>query len=127
LRRPGNRTLVSLASTLFHSQMTDLCYGFFTFRRAFLDYLDLSSTGFEVETEITARAMLLDLRVTEVPSMELPRRSGVSNLHTFKDGLRVLWTLFRELSIWKREQQIDPKDLKSHDRIPRSGGQGRAS
>jgi hypothetical protein len=93
----------------------------------FLGYLDLKSTGFEVKTEITKSAILLDLRVAEMPSMELPRRSGASNLHTFKDGLRVLRTLFRELSIWKREQQIDPKDLKRHDRLPGSGGQGRAA
>jgi hypothetical protein len=58
--------------------------------------LDLRSTGFEIETEITARAVLVGLRVTEIPSMELPRRSGNSNLRTFRDGARVLQTLFHE-------------------------------
>jgi glycosyltransferase involved in cell wall biosynthesis len=103
VRRAGNLALVSLANVLYHTQMTDLCYGFFAFRRLFLDFLDLQSTGFEVETEITARAILMDLRVTEVPSMELPRRSGVSNLHTFRDGYRVIRTLFAERARRDRE------------------------
>jgi hypothetical protein len=34
--------------------------------------------------------------VTETPSMELPRRSGNSHLRTFRDGARVLQTLFHE-------------------------------
>ena len=96
VRRLGNKVLVGLANKLYKSQMTDLCYGFFGFRRQFLDSLDLMSPGFEIETEITARAVLVGLRVTEVPSMELPRRSGMSNLRTFRDGARVLRTLFKE-------------------------------
>ena len=96
VRRLGNKVLVGLANRLYKSQMTDLCYGFFGFRRQFLDSLDLMSPGFEIETEITARAVLVGLRVTEVPSMELPRRSGMSNLRTFRDGARVLRTLFKE-------------------------------
>lgn len=103
LRRAGNRGLVMLANHLYRTQLTDLCYGFFAFRRQFLDQLDLRSTGFEIETEITARAVLVGLRVTEVPSMELPRRTGVSNLHTFKDGMRVLRALFHEKERAKRE------------------------
>jgi glycosyltransferase involved in cell wall biosynthesis len=103
LRRAGNRGLVILANHLYRTQLTDLCYGFFAFRRQYLDQLDLRSTGFEIETEITARAVLVGLRVTEAPSMELPRRSGVSNLHTFKDGMRVLRALIHEKERAKRE------------------------
>ena len=96
IRRAGNLALVGLANRFYRTQLTDLCYGFFAFRRQFLDDLDLRSTGFEIETEVTARAVLVGLRVTEIPSMELPRRSGASNLRTFRDGARVLQTLFHE-------------------------------
>jgi hypothetical protein len=34
--------------------------------------------------------------VTEAPDMEFHRRSGVSNLRTFKDGVRVLRTFSHE-------------------------------
>ena len=62
----------------------------------YLPYLDLNSTGFEIETEIMVRASLLGLRIAEIPSLELPRRHGGSNLHAIRDGQRVLKTIFAE-------------------------------
>jgi hypothetical protein len=37
------------------------------------------------------------LRIVEVPSFEQDRIHGESNLRTFRDGFRVLRTIFREL------------------------------
>lgn len=98
IRRLGNRALVEAANILLDVRYTDLCYGFFALRRIFLESLDLRSTGFEIETEITVRAQLMGLRIAEVPSVELPRRSGQSNLRAVHDGIRVMRTLFRERS-----------------------------
>ena len=61
IRREGNRVLVGLANRLYRTQLTDLCHGLFAFRQ-FLDELDLRYTGFEIETEITARAVLVGQR-----------------------------------------------------------------
>ena len=108
LRGMGNKVLCAMANHMYDSSMTDLCYGYFGFRRQFLDHLDLKSTGFEIETEITARAILIGLRMTEVPSMELPRRHGNSNLRTFRDGFRVLRTLYHEKSRAKQEGEEGP-------------------
>jgi hypothetical protein len=36
------------------------------------------------------------MKITEVPSYEKERISGVSNLKTFRDGFRVLGTIFKE-------------------------------
>ncbi|WP_370149402.1 glycosyltransferase family 2 protein [Streptacidiphilus sp. EB129] len=96
LRRLGNRALLALVNVLYQSTLTDLCYGFVAFNRSVLDRLDLRSSGFEIETEMTVRALLTGLRVAEVPTLELPRRTGQSNLRTFYDGQRVLRTLLRE-------------------------------
>jgi cellulose synthase/poly-beta-1,6-N-acetylglucosamine synthase-like glycosyltransferase len=96
IRRLGNRGLLLVANTLYGSQLTDLCYGFFGFRRRYLEHLDLHSAGFEIETELTVRAVQAGLRIAEIPSLELPRRSGRSNLHAFRDGVEVLRTLWRE-------------------------------
>ena len=52
--------------------------------------------GFEVETLINVRIAKAGLRVTEVPSFERNRYSGVSNLHAFSDGIRVLRTIHAE-------------------------------
>jgi glycosyltransferase involved in cell wall biosynthesis len=127
VRRVGNRALVGLANHLYRTQLTDLCYGLFAFRRQFLDHLDLRSTGFEIETEITARAVLMGLRVTEAPSMELPRRSGASNLHTFRDGVRVLRTLFREQARAQHELGGKPKAGRADGGTAEDDAQGAVS
>jgi glycosyltransferase involved in cell wall biosynthesis len=94
-RRLGNRFLLAVFNSLYHGHLTDLCYGFCAFDRRYLDHLHLSATGFEIEAEMTVRAMQAGLRIAEVPSVELPRRSGASNLHAIRDGFRVLRTVLR--------------------------------
>ncbi|MBA2382247.1 MAG: glycosyltransferase [Chloroflexi bacterium] len=96
LRRTGNAALVALTNLLLGTSDTELCYGFMAFRRSRIHELGLRSTGFEIETEIVVRAHRAGLAVIEVPSFESPRRHGESNLHTFRDGWRVLRTLLRE-------------------------------
>jgi glycosyltransferase involved in cell wall biosynthesis len=91
----GNRFLLTVFNTTYDAHLTDLCYGFCAFHRRYLEHLGLSSTGFEIEAEMTVRAMQAGLRIAEVPSLELPRRSGASNLHAIRDGIRVLRTVLR--------------------------------
>lgn len=95
LRRLGNRGLMTLVNWRLHSQLSDLCYGFCAFHRWWLPSLGLAAPGFEIETEMSLQALIAGLRVTEVPSLELPRRSGHSSLHTFRDGWRVLRTIMQ--------------------------------
>jgi glycosyltransferase involved in cell wall biosynthesis len=96
IRRLGNQMLLAAVNRLYHASLTDLCYGFCAFRRSFLDQLDLHATGFEIETEMIVHALRSGLRIAEVPSLELPRRNGRSNLHAITDGRRVLRTLISE-------------------------------
>ncbi|WP_241385504.1 glycosyltransferase family 2 protein [Rhodococcus sp. CH91] len=90
LRTLGNRFLLGVFNSLYDTHLTDLCYGFCAFHRRYLDHLKLSATGFEIEAEMVAAAMRAGLRIAEVPSMEMPRRSGKSNLRAVRDGTRVL-------------------------------------
>jgi glycosyltransferase involved in cell wall biosynthesis len=96
LRRLGNNCLLSLANLVYGTRFSDLCYGYCAFRREFLERLALNAPGFEIESQLIARACMAELRITEVPSLESPRRHGQSNLRTFRDGRRVLWTLLKE-------------------------------
>ncbi|MCK6209397.1 glycosyltransferase family 2 protein [Georgenia sp. EYE_87] len=96
LRNWGNRCLVTAVNTMFAVPFSDLCYGFVAFRRDVLPVLQLTAHGFEIETELILHAIKARLRIAEVPSMELERRNGVSNLNTFRDGGRVFRTLARE-------------------------------
>ncbi len=94
-RKLGNWGLRTLANILYRSRFTELCYGYFAFRRGTVDELELGSDGFEIETEIFVKAHRAGLRVMEVPSYESPRANGVSNLSPLRDGWRILMTLIR--------------------------------
>jgi glycosyltransferase involved in cell wall biosynthesis len=96
LRLLGNRCLLGIANLLFGTSHSELCYGYAAFRRQRILDLDLTAVGFEIETQFFLRAVRTGLRVTEVPSFEAPRRSGTSNLHTFRDGRRVLQMIVSE-------------------------------
>jgi glycosyltransferase involved in cell wall biosynthesis len=95
-RRVGNAALVHLVNSFYHAHLTDLCYGFCAFHRRYLDYLGVSTPGFEVEAKMIVSAIKSGLRIAEVPSLEMPRRFGRSNLRTFRDGARVLRCILRE-------------------------------
>ncbi len=103
LRHLGNYAFVHAANLLFGSQFTDLCYGYCAFWRKDLDRLALTADGFEIEMELILSAVKAGLSVVEVPSMELERRAGASNLNAWKDGKRVLKTLAKE-----RVRTLDP-------------------
>ena len=92
----GNKFFVLLVNVLFRADYTDLCYGYNAFRREAIRNIEISSDGFEIETELHIKAMRAGLRVTEVPSYESARLSGKGNLRSFSDGLRILRTIFRE-------------------------------
>nr|BFE58260.1 hypothetical protein GCM10020063_027860 [Dactylosporangium thailandense] len=110
LRRFGNQMLVRMTNSMFLVRFTDLCYGFCSFRRECLPALALTAHGFEIETELVVHALKAGLRIAEVPSTELPRRCGTSNLHTFRDGQRVLRTLIRERIVRRPRPVVDPID-----------------
>ena len=96
LRKAGNYGFLLLARILFGVSRSDLCYGYAAFRRSAISALGLTATGFEIEAQLFLRAERAGLAVAEVPSVEAPRRAGTSNLHAFRDGWRVLRTIFAE-------------------------------
>jgi glycosyltransferase involved in cell wall biosynthesis len=102
VRRAGNFGLTTLANVLFRQRYTDLCYGFNAFWRDALDRLDVDCNGFEVETLINVRAAAAGLRIAEVPSHELSRVHGASNLRAIPDGMRVVRTLMVEFARERR-------------------------
>lgn len=106
VRSLGNRVLRGLVNVLYGQRFTELCYGLMAFRTSRLPDMALRSDGFEIETEIVVRAIKADLRIAEVPSFELPRRYGDSNLNAFRDGRRVLRTLLTERIGWRRRRSV---------------------
>jgi glycosyltransferase involved in cell wall biosynthesis len=96
LRSLGNFAFVHAANLLFGSRFTDLCYGYCAFWRRDLERLALTADGFEIEMELILSAVKVGMDIAEVPSMELERRAGNSNLNAWKDGKRVLKTMLAE-------------------------------
>jgi glycosyltransferase involved in cell wall biosynthesis len=109
LRRLGNKVLGLAVNVIYGTRYSDLCYGYNAFwaRHAPAFGLQANSPGqrkvwgdgFEIETVLNLRASAAGLAITEVPSFEHARIHGVSNLHTLRDGQRVLRTILTE---WRR-------------------------
>ena len=97
IRRIGNGFFVLLFNSLFGANFTDLCYGFAGFKRKALNELRpvLESNNFEIETEILVKAKKLGLQIAEVPSVELKRKNGKSNLNAVRDGFKILKTILQ--------------------------------
>ncbi len=89
-RKLGNAAFVGAVRLLFGGAFTDLCYGYSAFWTRVLPHLQLDATGFEIETQMSLRALWTGLSITEVPSFEAARIHGSSNLRTIPDGWRVL-------------------------------------
>jgi hypothetical protein len=104
LRTSGNKILSTTANVLHGTRFTDLCYGYNAFWVRCLPFISLDRPGFEVETVINLRMASSGMRITEVPSYELQRVHGASNLNTFRDGYRVLCTIFVEAR-WRLSRQ----------------------
>ena len=117
LRSIGNSFLSGTANLLHGTHFTDLCYGYNAFWARCLPFISLDVPGFEVETLINLRIAGAGMKITEVPSYEKDRLSGQSNLKTFRDGFRVLGTIFSET---RRERSLHRDHLKSprHDGVP---------
>ncbi|MCU1469014.1 MAG: glycosyl transferase family 2 [Glaciihabitans sp.] len=111
LRNKGNRWLTRLANLLYRTKWTDLCYGYVAVRRSAVERLQLTSTGFEIETEMCVNAVRSGLRIAEIASHERDRRFGESNLKTFRDGWRVLKTMIRLRFRGRIQQDPAPQAL----------------
>jgi glycosyltransferase involved in cell wall biosynthesis len=98
IRRIGNTFFVLLTNLLWSANYTDLCYGFAVFKKDALEkiYPQLRSKNFEIEAEIFIKAKKLGLKIAEVPSIELRRRYGKSNLNALRDGFRILKAIIKE-------------------------------
>jgi glycosyltransferase involved in cell wall biosynthesis len=119
LRKLGNDGLNLVVNVLFGTRFTDLCYGYNAFWRRVVPALQLPPTtlprpvdggklwgdGFEIETMINIRAAADGLKVGEVGSIEHARIHGQSNLNTFRDGFRVLRTIFSEYGRMRRQRR----------------------
>ena len=89
--RFGNRMLTGIVQVIFGKQFNDMLSGYRVFSRRFVKSFPATSSGFEIETELTVHALELRMKTAEVPTRYKDRPEGSSSkLNTIRDGLRIL-------------------------------------
>ncbi|HYN86327.1 MAG TPA: glycosyltransferase [Pyrinomonadaceae bacterium] len=100
LNRFGNRLVRRALNTFFRVRLTDILSGYRAFNRRFVKRVPLFGGGFEIETELTVKAVERGYRVLEVPVDLVHRPEGShSKIQFFRDGVLILNTilaLFRD-------------------------------
>jgi glycosyltransferase involved in cell wall biosynthesis len=98
----GNHLFLSTLNSVFRVRLTDILSGYRAFSRAFVKTVALVGGGFEVETELTIKALEAGFRVAEVPVDLTSRPNGsFSKIRPLADGLRILGTIFALLRDYK--------------------------
>jgi len=102
--RAGNLLLTGFVAAVFGRTFTDMLSGYRVLTRRFVKSFPVLSGGFEIETELTVHALELGLPVAEVATPYYARPKGsASKLNTWRDGLRILWTIAR---LYKSERPL---------------------
>ena len=91
----GNNLVKRLINLLFKSDLVDIMSGYRVLSRNFVKNYPIMCEGFEIETEMTLHCLDKKFNIIEIPITYKDRMDGsFSKLNTFKDGFRVLKTIF---------------------------------
>ena len=91
--RIGNRVIVGIINLMFGTHYSDVLSGYRALGRRFVGSVPVLTPGFEIETELTVRALEEGMTVVEIPIEYRPRPAGsLSKLHAVSDGYRILLT-----------------------------------
>jgi glycosyltransferase involved in cell wall biosynthesis len=94
LNRWGNQLFLGLLNAIFKAQLTDILSGYRAFNRRFVKGVPLLAGGFEIETELTIRALAKGFRIREVPTNLTARPAGsFSKIRHVHDGLLISKTI----------------------------------
>ena len=91
----GNRLVQGLINRLFNSNLNDIMTGYRAFSKKFVKCMPVMSEGFQIETEMSIFSLVNGMNIVELPITYRDRPEGSeSKLSTFRDGYKVLVTLF---------------------------------
>jgi glycosyltransferase involved in cell wall biosynthesis len=100
IRRLGNTLYAVLLGLLSGRAVTDTASGMRVIRRDALSALYPLPDGLNFTPAMSARALLSDLRIVEVP-MSYAERVGESKLHVMRDGVRFLVSILNALLLYR--------------------------
>jgi glycosyltransferase involved in cell wall biosynthesis len=99
LNRLGGAIFQGLLRYVYGFRVRDYCTGLYGAKRCYLQRMDLSSRGFDIEPEIAVKASRMKLQMQEIP-IEYRPRVGETKLNSFKAGLEHLKTIL-SLLFWR--------------------------
>lgn len=91
----ANRFLTLVTNLLYGQKVTDMETGYKVIRKSILDKLNLTSSRFDFEPEITAKLLKRGINIVEIPIKAKPRGYSEGKKIGWTDGLFALWTLVR--------------------------------
>jgi hypothetical protein len=95
MNRLGNYMFLWLTRSIFHTHIEDMLSGYRVFNRSIVKQLPLLSGGFEIETELTIKALERGYRVIELPVDLGSRPEGShSKIRHVRDGLTIMNMIF---------------------------------
>lgn len=91
----GNTLVKKLINRLYKSNINDIMTGYRGFNKLFVRSFPVTSTGFEIETELSIHSLDKRFKIKEIPIDYRDRPNGSeSKLNTFSDGIKVIKTIF---------------------------------
>ncbi len=98
-RKIANQLFTLLVNTIWHGRVTDSINGYRGIDKELFNALSLDATGFAIEFQMTIRALKLNAKITEFPTIESNRIGGQSTARAIPTGLLFLKLLWREVII----------------------------
>lgn len=92
----GNRFMSSLINLLFGASISDSQSGFRVIRADLARTMPLTSTQYEIETEMLCKALKAGEDVREIPVVRKARAGGTTGFRRVHNGLRILRMIIRE-------------------------------
>jgi glycosyltransferase involved in cell wall biosynthesis len=100
MNKAGNKIFRKIIKLIFKVELTDILSGYRAFDRKFVKGLPLFGGGFEIETELTIKALERGYRVVEIPiDLGVRPEGSHSKIKIVSDGMLIMntiLTLFRD-------------------------------
>lgn len=69
---------------------SDVCSGYYAFRKDLITKINLTSDGFQIEQELFAKVGKMKAKAVEIPHSYRKRMHGTSKTQDFRQGMRDL-------------------------------------
>ncbi|OGL48134.1 MAG: hypothetical protein A2161_02655 [Candidatus Schekmanbacteria bacterium RBG_13_48_7] len=95
LHRFGNKLIRGLLNFFFKQNLQDILSGYRVMTDEFVNNIFITTSGFEVETELTIQALERRFKILEIPITYKARFEGTkSKIRTWQDGFKIVMLIF---------------------------------